>query len=214
MLSSSTTREVSFPIEIYHGRATDVHDELAVIISEGQGDSLVGLRIIRIVRIGPVFGEFGSASLSPFSSRAMRQHRRLRQSQKTAESRRRAISMHNGHETTTFDAHGIADRSSIVHSKTPSLLIYKPQCTETVTAMRLAESITFEGATDSWFEEIPARYGHANCFDSAAHSLMLASEYGRGLWDVTKVLKVMSEALSTLRLSLRVRKPCMDAILG
>lgn len=156
-------------------------------------------------------GNHASASVPRFSSTVPRRH--LKQARETTtENRRQAIGSHNGHDVATLDAHATNDSSSIIDCNSSSPLIYKPQCPETLTIARLAGTITCEGATDSWFGEIPARYGHANCFDSAVQALLLASEYRRGLWDVTRVLKVISEALNSLRLSLWVRKICTDVV--
>ena len=176
-----------------------MRDGSAVIV-EAQSENSGGFRSVHIVS---AYVEHASPLAPLISSRAMRQRKRLKQAKETTEKWGKAIHLHNDHDTTTFNAHTTDDRSSMVHYKTSSPLIYKPQCRETVIVMRIAETLAYEGAGDSWYDEIPARYGHANCSDSAAEALLLVSEYGRGLCDVTRVLKVISKALTTLRLTIR-----------
>lgn len=117
----------------------------------------------------------------------------------------KSVGSDDAHSATTTSS-GSNDGSVEGSSRQLTLLTHKPQAPETLTIMRIEEAIAYEGATETWFDEIPARYGHEPCVDLAAQALALAGWYGRGLLGATrdKAFASLGIALSALRLKLRV----------
>lgn len=82
-----------------------------------------------------------------------------------------------------------------------TILIHKPESTNTLMIVHLIEVLTQEGVVDAWYISLPARIGHNACLDASIAALVMSCWYYRGWPGITleKYHSAVGNALAALK---------------
>jgi hypothetical protein len=93
---------------------------------------------------------------------------------------------------------------SASHRTGETLLLYKPQSSETIVVVDAIDTLRYENVEEEWFRHLPAHYGHAQTLDLAIQALVQACTYNRGIARMTSrdCYQTLSLAFCALRASI------------